>query len=94
MRISPTKLGEPGMASVASATTRKSAASTGARNAMPPISAERGRAPARAVSTAMMKKSAATTRPWLTICISAPWAPSSLKEKMPSTMNPSWAIEE
>ena len=42
----------------------------------------------------MMKNSGATTSPWLTICISAPWAPLSSSEKIPSTMKPSWAIEE
>ena len=42
IRISPTKFGEPGIASVASVTIRKSAASTGARKAMPPICASDG----------------------------------------------------
>ena len=42
----------------------------------------------------MMKKSGTTTSPWLTICRTAPWAPSSVSEKIPSVMNPSCAIDE
>ena len=94
IRISPTKLGVPGMASVASATTRNSVASTGARKAMPPSRSSVAGPLARAASTAMMKNSAAVTSAWLTICISAPCAPFSSRLKMPRQMKPSCAIEE
>ena len=63
------------MASVASATIRKSAASTGARNAIPPQSRMSSEPSARSASSATTKNSGATTRPWLTDCSSAPWAP-------------------
>jgi hypothetical protein len=42
----------------------------------------------------MMRKSGTTTRPWFSIWNSAPSAPFCSKAKMPSTMNPSWAIDE
>ena len=42
----------------------------------------------------MMKKSGATTSPWLTIWRTAPCAPSSRSAKIPSVMKPSWAIDE
>ena len=41
-----------------------------------------------------MNSSGATTRPWLTICSSAPCAPCGFSEKMPSVMKPSCAIDE
>jgi hypothetical protein len=50
--------------------------------------------PARTASSPMMKNSGATTSPWLTICRSAPWAPSGRREKIPSVMKPSCAIDE
>ena len=95
IRNSPTKFADPGMASVASATIRNSVVSTGARMAMPPMSRMSSEPPARSASSRMMKNSGATTRPWLTICSSAPWAPASCpRAKIPSVMKPSWAIEE
>ena len=94
IRNSPTKLAEPGIASVANATIRKSVASTGARKARPPRSRRSSEPPARAASRAMMKNSGATTRPWLTICSSAPWAPWGFSAKIPSVMKPSCATEE
>ena len=42
----------------------------------------------------MMKNSGATTRPWLTIWSTAPWAPTWVSEKIPSVMKPSCAIDE
>ena len=63
IRNSPTKLAEPGIASVASATMRNSDPSTGPRNASPPMSRMSCEPPARSDSTAMMKNSGATTRP-------------------------------
>ena len=36
----------------------------------------------------------ATTSPWLTICITAPWPPLASREKIPSRMKPSCAIDE
>ena len=41
-----------------------------------------------------MKNAGATTRPWLTDCSSAPCAPWSVSEKIPSVMKPSWATDE
>ena len=41
-----------------------------------------------------MMNSGATTRPWLTICRTAPSAPSGRRAKMPAVMKPSWATEE
>jgi hypothetical protein len=61
MRNSPTKLREPGIASVASATIEEQRASTGARNAMPPMSRMSCDPPARAASSATMKNAGATT---------------------------------
>ena len=69
---SPTKFDEPGMASVASVTIRASEASTGARKAIPPMSASSSDPPARAAAAATMKNSGAVTRPWLSIWSSAP----------------------
>ena len=61
---------------------------------MPPIAASFSDPWARAASAATMKNSGAVTRPWLTICRIAPWAPSGRSEKIPSTMKPSWATDE
>ena len=94
MRNSPTKFEDPGIARLASATIRNSVASTGARKAMPPISRMSSEPPARAASRATMKKAGATTRPWLKACSSAPWAPVSCREKIPSVMKPSCATDE
>ena len=91
---SPTKFDEPGMASHTSVTIRNRLARTGARKAIPPMSASFSEPPARAASAATMKNSGAVTRAWLTICSSAPWPPSGRSEKMPSTMKPSWATLE
>ena len=91
---SPMKFEEPGIASVASATIRSSAASTGARNAIPPMSRRSSDPPARAASAATMKNSGAVTRPWLTICSSAPWPPVGFSEKIPSVMKLSCATLE
>ena len=91
---SPTKFEEPGMARVARATIRNSAASTGARKASPPISRMSSEPPHRAASAATMKNRGAVTRPWLSIWSSAPWPPWGRSEKIPSVMNPSWATEE
>ena len=95
IRNSPTKFADPGIASVASATIRNSAASTGARNASPPIFVMSS-VPDRSASSTMIRNSGATTSPWLTICSSAPCAPrpSGSRAKIPSTMKPSWAIDE
>ncbi len=41
-----------------------------------------------------MKNSGTVTRPWLTICSSAPCTPSWLRAKIPSVMKPIWATEE
>jgi hypothetical protein len=94
IRISPTKFAEPGIARVAKVTIRNSAASTGALKATPPSSASDSLPFARAAITPMIRNSGTTTSPWLTICITAPCAPLGSKAKMPSTMKPSWAIEE
>ena len=94
IRNSPMKFDEPGIASVASATIRNSAASTGARNAIPPMSRSISEPPARAASAATMKNSGAVTSPWLTICSSAPCAPWGCSEKIPSVMKPSCATLE
>ena len=88
------KFADPGSASVASATIRNTAASTGARTASPPILRRSSVPPARAASSAMMKNSGTTTSPWLTICSTAPCAPASVSEKIPSVMKPSCAIDE
>ena len=72
IRNSPTKFDEPGIASVASVTIRNRVASTGARNAIPPMSASFSEPPARAAAAATMKNSGAVTSAWLTICSSAP----------------------
>jgi hypothetical protein len=94
IRNSPAKLAEPGIASVARATIRNSDESTGARNATPPIS-RMSSEPVRSVSSMMMKNSAATTSPWLSICSSAPCAPAaSPSAKIPSVMKPSCATDE
>ena len=61
---------------------------------MPPMSRMSSEPPARAASSATMKNSGATTSPWLTICSSAPCAPSGRSEKIPSVMKPSWATDE
>ena len=74
IRNSPTKFDEPGIASVASATIRNERREHRARGTRSrpcragPPSRRRAR---RAAAT--MKNSGATTRPWLTICSSAPW---------------------
>ena len=47
IRNSPTKFDEPGIARFASATIRNSAASTGARNAIPPMSRMSSEPPVR-----------------------------------------------
>ena len=94
IRNSPTKFDEPGMARLASATIRNRVASTGARKAMPPMSRMSSEPPARAASRARMKNAGATTSPWLNACSSAPWAPVSCSEKIPSVMKPSWATDE
>src|SRR3954464_2861281 len=96
MKNSPTKFEEPGIASVASAEIRNSAASTGARNAMPPISRMSSELCARSASSATMKNSGATTRPWLTIWSTAPCPPrlTLSSAKIPSAMKPRRAIEE
>ena len=70
-----------------------SVASTGARVAIPPMRPSDSTPPARAAIAAMSRNSGATTSPWLTICITAPWAPSGSSEKIPSVMNPSCATE-
>ena len=87
------KFAEPGIARVPSVTMRKSAASTGARIATPPIRV-RSSVPARSQSRATMRKIAATTSPWFTICSTEPVAPSGRSEKIPIVMKPSCAIEE
>ena len=94
IKSSPTKFGVPGMASVAKPTTRNSAASTGARSAMPPISASDSEPSVRRASTPMIRNSAPATMPWFTIWNTAPCAPRSSKAKIPSVMKPSWAIDE
>ena len=96
IRNSPTKFAEPGIASVASVTIMNSVASTGARNAMPPMSRMSSDPPARAASSTMIRNSGATTSPWLTACSSAPCAPcaASSSAKIPSVMNPSCATDE
>ncbi len=94
MLNSPMKLAEPGIASVASVTIKNSAASTGARNAIPPMSLSSSEPPARAASAATMKNSGAVTSPWLSIWNSAPWAPVGCSEKIPSVMKLSCATLE
>ena len=94
IRNSPTKLGEPGIARVASATMTNSDASTGARNAIPPMSRMSSEPPARAASRPTMKNSGATTMPWLTICRTAPCADCGASAKIPNVMKPSWATDE
>ena len=42
----------------------------------------------------MITNMAATTSPWLTICSTAPSAPSGRRLKIPRVMKPSWATEE
>ena len=93
MKNSPTKFAEPGIASGASVTTRNSVASTGARKAIPPIS-RMSSEPARSARTTKISISGTITRPWLTVCSSAPSAPSRRRAKMPSVMKPSWATDE
>ena len=84
----------PGIARVASETIRNSVASTGARNAIPPMS-RMSSDPARSVRSAMMKNSGATTSPCWTIWSSAPCAPAaSPSAKTPSVMKPSCATDE
>ena len=85
---------EPGIDRLAKATIRKSVASTGARNAMPPMSRMSSEPPARMANRATMKNAGATTSPWLTACNSPPCAPVSCSEKMPSVMKPSCATDE
>ncbi len=75
------KLAEPGIARVARATIRNSAASTGARSAIPPIS-RMSSVPVRSTRIATMTKIGATTSPWLTICRIAPSAPSARRAKI------------
>ena len=41
-----------------------------------------------------MRNTGATTSPWLTICSTAPSAPSGRSEKIPSVMKPSCATDE
>ncbi len=95
IRNSPTKFGEPGIASHANATIKNSVASSGARNAIPPMSRNDSDPPAvRAASAATMKNAGAVTRPWLTIWMIAPCAPWGRSEKIPSVMKPSWATLE
>ncbi len=94
IKNSPTKFDEPGIASVASDTIRKMLASTGARNAMPPMSRTSSEPPARRPSTAAMNSAGATTSPWLNICSSAPCAPCGFSAKIPSRMKPSCATDE
>ena len=84
IRNSPTKFDEPGIASVASETIRNSDASTGARNAIPPISRMSSEPPARWASRAMMNRIGATTSPWLTICSSAPGRPAGSARRCPA----------
>ena len=69
---SPTKFDEPGMASHTSVVMRNRPARTGARKAIPPMSASFSEPPARTASAATMKNSGAVTSAWLTICSSAP----------------------
>ena len=82
------------MASVAKVITRNSVASTGAPKAMPPIRSSEPLPPARTVSAATTKNSGMITSPWVTICITAPWAPLGSRAKIPSTMKPICAMEE
>ena len=42
----------------------------------------------------MIRNTGATTRPWLTIWITAPSPPAPLRLKMPIVMKPIWAIDE
>ena len=91
---SPTKFEEPGIARFASVTIRDSVASTGARNAIPPMSASFSEPPERIAAAATMKNSGTVTSAWLAIWISAPWAPCGVSEKIPSTMKPSCATDE
>ena len=72
----------------------RSVASTGARNAIPPMSRSSSDPPARTAAAATMKNIGAVTRPWLTICSSAPWSPVGFSEKIPSVMKLSWATLE
>src|SRR5205085_1867944 len=59
-----------------------------------PNTEERSRVPARSWIHATIRKSAGTTIPWLTICITAPCWPCTLSAKMPSTMKPMWLMLE
>src|SRR5215207_69703 len=70
------------MASVASAITRKSPASTGALKAMPPSSESDSLPRARTAITPMIRNRGTVISPWLTIWNSAPWAPFSSRAKM------------
>ena len=50
--------------------------------------------PVRSTSSAMIRKTAATTSPWLTIWITAPSPPAALRLKIPIVMKPICAIDE
>ena len=93
MKNSPTKLADAGIARVAMVTIRKITASTGAFFASPPIGPTSSD-PVRSAIIATIRKAGTTTRPWLTICRTAPFDPDSLSAKIPARMNPSWATEE
>ena len=61
--------------------------------AIPP-SRFRSSVPDRSQSRATIRKTPATTSPWLTIWSTDPSAPSARRLKIPRVMNPSWAIDE
>ncbi len=93
MKNSPMKFEEPGIASSAIVAIRKKAASTGARSASPPIRLM-STVSALSTSNTEIRKRGTTTSPWLTICRTAPFAPSGRRLKMPRVMIPSCATDE
>ena len=80
---SPMKFDEPGIARFAKVTIRNSVASTGARNAIPPMSSRLSLPPARAASGRDDEERGGRHDPWLTICSSAPWPPSARQREDP-----------
>ena len=88
MKNSPTNALEPGIASAAMATTRKTPASQGAPLARPPIWSISSLPRLARAMMPTMANAAAVTMPWLIICSTAPCPAVTLNAMIPSTMKP------
>ena len=90
IRNSPANAVDPGTASAITPVTISTVASAGRPRAMPPTRSSEP-VPVRSSTMPAIMNSVAESRPWLTICSSAPFQPETLVANTPSTINPSWA---